>query len=162
MNSKCRREISVLCTGSGHRGKKWHRITWIVTNWNKWFLIGDMSVYGGQRQKVREKRKIWKYKLNVVGQKERDWGKLTAFKDKDAVHCLSSYDFYSLSRSLDMGFYFFTSVCACLACMFTYVGKCVCMWKSEADVECLSWLASTLFIKAGFLIWPQRSHIHLF
>lgn len=71
------------------------------------------------------------------------------------IHCLSTYDFfflqrhpmtyYPLCRTLDMDFYFFTSVCAWFACMLTYVGTHMCACGSLR----LMW--------SFFLDWPPPS-----
>lgn len=58
MNSKCRMEIGVLCTIHGHRGKKWHRRTWMVTNWDKWFMISGRSVCVDQDEKSERGEKL--------------------------------------------------------------------------------------------------------
>lgn len=66
---------------------------------------------------------------------------------------------YPLCRTLDLGFYFFTSACAWFTCMLTYVGTHVCacgilrlMWSVFLD-----WPPPSSSNK-GFSLSPETTH----
>jgi hypothetical protein len=75
------------------------------------------------------------------------------------IFCKCLYVYKCIYMLQDMGgTCVYVCVCVCV-CMCKRV--CVCyahVWRTKADIGCLSWLFSILFIEADSLTWPRVYH----